>query len=242
MPEDFLTAPEFLKPFPDPENVFLRDVEQHHRYLLPLATLDLSAVSPYLEGTIHFIQPVEPYNGVVGESGEEYFNHFCRPNWVGFQYVEGKCELLCDFKFFEMAQLESTTSRSPREQKAFEQLQDHYNGIHSEYRNSKDRFRSYGALYHPSLNPPFERSERLELLTLLGGESESFSCNWAALEDMPLVRHSPEHSVPILPDGREFIFIGELSTMHYIWDAPDCQLLLFYDSLTRIALTTFDWS
>jgi len=84
------------------------------------------------------------------------------------------------------------------------------------------------------------------MLAALGGDSEAHSCNWSACSsDMPLVRHSDDHSVPQTEDGREFIYVGELCSGNYIRAnryVLGCELLLFYDPQTQTAITTFDWS
>ena len=46
-----------FKLFPDPNDVFARDVALHCKYLLPLATIELAVVNPDISGRAHFIQP-----------------------------------------------------------------------------------------------------------------------------------------------------------------------------------------
>jgi hypothetical protein len=204
-----------------------------------------SQLSPDLDGTIHFIQPVEPYDGVVGEDCDAFFNYYCRQNWFGLRYNGGKCSLTCDFRFFKLANLEATASLTPRQQRQLSGLREHYQTVHAGFDAAKRHFALHGALYNRYASPPYEESDRLELLKCLGGQSEQFSCNWAQLNDMPLTRLSPEHSVPQSPDGRDFIFVGELRSFHYLCgpgSALCCDLLLFYDPVSQISLATFEWS
>lgn len=246
MQQDALfTATDFFRPFPPAEEVFSEDVTRHARFLLPIASLDLAKVAPELSGVVHFIQPVEPYDGVVGEGGDDYFDHLCRENWVGFQYDGNKCRLACDFRFFELARLESLPSRSQRQTELLDRYLHHYEDVHFGYEQARQHFLTHGALHPREEAPPFSEADRLELLKSLGGQSEQYSCNWAAVDDMPLTRHSDYHSVPRTADGRDFIFAGELSTPHYVWSrnyALGCELLLFYDPVSRVSLSTFDWS
>src|SRR5262245_39698952 len=95
-------ATAFFQPFPDARCVFANRVEEHSQFLLPLATLSLSYLSPNWGGDIHFIMPIEPCpgRGVVGERSREYHNYLCRPNWVGYRMIDNRCELACDFRFF----------------------------------------------------------------------------------------------------------------------------------------------
>lgn len=244
-PNAIYTATDFFEPFPSADDTFAVDVEMHSRFLLPLAKLHLSRLSSDLDGVIHFVQPVEPYDGVVGDDSQGIFNHYCRLNWVGLQYVDNQCKLLCDFNFFQLANLQSKASLSKRQQQALDALREHYDDVHAGFNSAKEHFALYGALHSQRAKPPHKDSERLELLKSVGGQSEEHSCNWAALDDMPLSRHSDYHSVPQTEDGRDFIFVGELRTSHYVWSkrwALGCELLLFYDPVTRVLLTTFDWS
>ena len=244
-PNAIYTATEFFQPFPTAEDTFAADVKKHSRFLLPLAKLDLSRLSSNLDGMIHFVQPVEPYDGVVGDNCKEYFNHYCRLNWVGFQYIENQCKLLTDFNFFQLGNLQSKASLSKRQQQTHDALCEHYDDVHDGFNSAKQHFAQHGALHRPRAKAPYKDSDRLELLKSVGGQSEEHSCNWAALDGMPLSRHSDYHSVPQTEDGRDFIFVGELRTSHYVWSkrwALGCELLLFFDPVTRISLTTFDWS
>ncbi|MCA9112997.1 MAG: hypothetical protein KDA52_23790 [Planctomycetaceae bacterium] len=239
------TAMDYFQPFPEPEETFADDVDRHARFLLPLAGVNLSQLSPELSGTVHFIQPVEPYDGVVGDGGNEFFNHLCRENWVGFQYEGNKCRLACDFRFFKLARLESLEPQSDREKSTFASLTKHYDDVHSGFSSAKTHYSRHKALHSWKAKEPFSDDDQLPLLKSLGGDSEQYSCNWAAVDDMPLTRISDEHTVPRTEDGRDFLFVGELRTSHYIWSnrfALCCELLLFYDPVSRVTLTTFDWS
>lgn len=233
-------ATEFFQPFPDPQTVFSRDVEKHCEYLLPLATIDLARVDPKLNGRGHFIQSFEPWDGVVGDGGDAYFNHYCRENYIGYQYNDdGRCELMTDFKFFELA-------RSPDN----EILSDLYAKVRSGFAKTRAHFETYGVIHSRFRKPPYQPEHRNELIREIGAPSEGG--NWPTY-DFPLHREKMDvdgeevdHIVPLTEDGRLFIFVGALQAWHYAqYDEHfgfDCDLLLFYDPETRIGLTTFDWS
>ncbi|MEZ6124962.1 MAG: hypothetical protein R3C49_17595 [Planctomycetaceae bacterium] len=208
--------------------------------------MDLAELSPQLTGTIHFIQPVEPFDNVFGDGGDDFFNYYCRHNWIAYQYLEnGRCSLGCDFRFFELARLESQHPESFGDAARLDAILKHYEDVHSGFRESRDYFFHHGCLYSRPEAAPTPDLRKLELLMALGGPSEEHSCNWAALSQTVPLNEDPGNSLPLTPDGREFIFVGELVSFHYVWSrhyALGCNLLLFYDPMTRTALTTFDWS
>ncbi|MEQ8458624.1 MAG: hypothetical protein RLO52_14600 [Sandaracinaceae bacterium] len=70
MPLTIFEASEDFCAFPEPEDVFAERVAEHAELLLPLAAVDLALVDPELEGTVHFILPIEPDEGCVGEGGD----------------------------------------------------------------------------------------------------------------------------------------------------------------------------
>lgn len=246
MSDALYTSSEFFHPFPDAGDVFALNVEEHAKYLLPLATIDLSAMSPSLDGKIHFIQTVEPIDGVVGEGGNDFFTHTCRENWIGYRYQSGKCHLACDFQIFHYNRLQRITSPSTRESELQAIYASHYDDVHAGFARAKAHFHEHRSLHPMTYKPPFTDSQRLPMLAAFGGDSEAHSCNWtASCFGMPLVRHSDNHSAPQTEDGRDFLYIGELCSGNYIWANTyvlGCELLLFYDPRTETSVTTFDWS
>ena len=73
-------ATDYFKPFPKAEEVFGDDLESHSKYLLPLATVSLEHINPAWSGPIHFVQPIEPYDGVVGEDTPSHHGPLCAEN------------------------------------------------------------------------------------------------------------------------------------------------------------------
>lgn len=231
-------ATDYFTPFPDPKAVFSRDVKSHCQYLLPLATIDLSVIDPILKGKVHFIQPIEPWAGVVGEGGDEFFTYYCRENYVGYTYDEsGLCQLGTDFGFFELARSSN------------EQLSKHYENVRMGFEKAHDCYRRNGWVCYEQDEPAKSR-EHFELISEIGPPSEGgnwpetveFPMHWGTLQ---INGEETDHIVPLTEDGRSFLYVGTLSA--FCWLLPEtsalgCDLLLFYDPVTRTALTTFDWS
>ncbi len=234
-------------PFPDPEDVFASEVELHSNHLLPIAAVDLSSIDKRLDGLVHFIQPFEPCDGVVGEGGEAYFTNTCRQNFVGYQYDSDRCRLMADFRYFELSRLRTVGGSNV--QPALKCLSDHYADVRSGFERARSHYQRYRALHAPQKDPPFDKKHRIAL-AYIGGSCKGG--NWEDTEFplLPGVSTDSEGKrryriLPLTDDGRPFMFIGQLASSAFIWSqrfALCCDLLLFYDPEKRVALTTFDWS
>ena len=233
-------ATEFFTPFPDPESVFSRDVDAHCGYLLPLATIDLSHIDPRVEGRAHFIQPIEPWDGVVGQGGDAYFTYYCRENYVGYRYdASGRCELDTDFEYFAFAR----SSDDPP-------LCEYYKDVRSGFSKARHHFHAHGGLHGRYGRPPYKPADRVELTKYIGDPSSGG--NWPETVRFPMHwgttlidGEEVQHIVPLTEDGRPLLFVGQLPSYNWVLTercALGCDLLLFYDPQTRTGLTTFDWS
>ncbi len=233
MPLTIFEASEDFCAFPQPEDVFAERVAEHAELLLPLATVDLALVDPELEGTVHFILPIEPDEGCVGEGGDAAFNSLCRENWLGYRYSGGRCVVATGFDFFLLPRLRGASTR-------LADLNAHYAETRAGFARQRAEFQERGALYHPGLEPS---AENRVALAALGGHAPGG--NWT-VTDFPLVRTTGGAAdraspLPLTEDGRAFRYIGAVDAYRYAL-THDCALLLFFDPETRTALTTFDWS
>lgn len=235
-----------FRPFPEPAAVFADSIELHAKYLLPLASINLSRIDPALDGLVHFLQPIEPYDEVVGAGADAYFSRTCRCNFVGFQYEANQCRLMADFDFFELHRLEKTDGADAPSRQF---LLSHYENVRRGFARARSHYEEYGAL-HAGGEQPTAATDRLALLDAVGGPSRGG--NWVSTE-LPLLPGVAEdkngelryHIVPLTDDGRPYLFVGRLSVPNYVWAddwALSCELLLFYDPETRVSLTTFDWT
>ena len=115
MLRDLLLPQPFLKPFPRPETVFADPVVRYERHLHPLLSIELGVVDPKLSGWIHLVSPIEPCDGYLGDSGKEYWGPFLQPNCIAFRLKsEDRYELLGDFRFFGIENLEGNRELSWR--------------------------------------------------------------------------------------------------------------------------------
>ena len=116
----------YFHPFPDARDVFASRVQEHAEYLLPLASVELSHLAHQWNGRIHFVAPIEPYDGVLGEDTEDFHNYLCRENWVGYRIIDGKYDLACDFRFFQKAYYANCPPKGRTLKKRYEALGLHY--------------------------------------------------------------------------------------------------------------------
>ncbi len=240
-----------LRLFPDPNDVFARDVALHCRYLLPLATIDLSLVNPEFSGKAHFIQPIEPQDGVVGEGGDEYFTYHTRRNFVGYVYDGDRCVFDGDFHYFERHRLGSRNELTERESHIQKCYDDHYRIVRDGYDLARNHVSKYGMLHKRNSEPPYTPSDRLRIAMYIGGRSEGG--NWASDDGFPIDWGRSERNdggfdfnvAPLTADERRFEFVGQIPVYCYVWSERStlsCDLVMFFDPVDRVALTTFDWS
>jgi hypothetical protein len=248
---------EYFRPFPDPDDVFANRVEEHYEYLLPLATLDLSHLSPEWSGDIHFVLPIEPLDGCVGDNTERYHNYLCRKNWVGYHMENGKCELACDFRFFQRAYYAAHPPTTRLGIRIRDEIPQHYERVKAAFALRGAHYRKYGCLHNcwarQDASGQYDDSDRVGLVHDLGGFS--FYGNWAAGTDFPIafrphpqVDDDDEVAIPQTSDGRDFVFIGGIATYEFMAENAEYfsvmggSMLLFYDPREQVALTTFDYS
>lgn len=232
--EKFFTATDYFKPYPDPKDVFSGDVEKHSEYLLPLATLDLSHINPEWSGPIHFVTPIEPEEGLVGQRKEEFHTYLCRSNWLAYQVNDGRYEFLADWRFFNK-----------------EDCAQFYIDVRASYERGKSYLDKHGCMHSHYHSAHIDTSETVELAYGIGGNTED--SNWVYGTGFPIKVHgewfrqdgrpSPHYS-PLTEDGRIFEYIGSIYMYNYTirneesWACLTATLVLFYDPIEKIALTT----
>lgn len=241
-------ATDYFKPFPDPETVFADDVETHSKYLLPLATVSLEHINPEWSGPIHFVQPIEPHDGVVGGDTPSHHGPLCAENWIGYRIDEqGRYTLATEWDYFLLHNLDNRTDIQP-DPASKQQLREHYEKAKRSYVANRAHFNQFGGL-HPSYSWEafgfWRDRDRHELVMQLGG-TPGWG-NWPEIGDWPLSEYEDEedpdetYPIPQADDGTDFSYIGWMHSFVYV-DTSPCDLQLFYHPELRLALTTFDWS
>src|SRR4028119_35272 len=235
------TIEPYLKVYPADEQVFAEPVARYARHILPLVSIDLSAVNPSWQGWVHLVNTVEPEDEIVGKATQPFHNYYLRENWIGFHLNhEGRYELLGDFRYFY---LENPPGTLPEHYAGHRQeLEEHYDEQHAGFAEARARFDQYGVFYSQNLirlNPNLDLSKEApsRLLEQLGGGVGAG--NWA--DGFPLDESDPDNVRPLTPEGVPFHFIASVPGWDYCASGAD-SILLFYEPDSRTALLTFDWS
>ncbi|MBW3635706.1 MAG: hypothetical protein KY445_04470 [Armatimonadetes bacterium] len=241
MIENIKTIEPYLRVYPPNEQVFAEPVERYARHILPLLSIDLSAINSSWEGWIHLVNTVEPEDEMVGKATQRFHNYYLRENWVGFHLNDqGRYELLGDFRYFY---LENPPGTLPEHYPGDRQeMEEHYANQHAGFAQARERFGQHGVFFSHSLvryNPDLDLSQQSPsiLIGQLGGGVGAG--NWA--HGFSLDESDEENVRPVTPEGVPFYFIASVTGWDYCPSGAD-QILLFYEPASRTALVTFDWS
>lgn len=220
------------------ETVFA-DAEEAARYMLPVASIDAAAVHAHLSGPLHFVVPIDPYDGVVGEFTSAFHSATCRDNWLGFKVVDGRYQLDTDYRFFEQRYYED----------GYPVPETVHESVRGAWSNSvNDHYTKIAAAYAEAVasSPDNGKAEDDDLDLSLGGLPPDL--NWSnmnnfALEYAESSDGTERHPYPLTQDGRRYDYIGSIeSTAWRTGQFLRCLTLLFFDQPTQRALLTFDWT
>ncbi|REK17302.1 MAG: hypothetical protein DWQ37_06775 [Planctomycetota bacterium] len=241
---------EYFRPFPNAKEVFGAQSKEHANYLLPLASVALSRLNRRWGGWVHFVLPIEPYDGCVGQSTKRYHTYLCRENWIGFRINRRSCyQLAAPFRYFLMADLDERDDVRLTK-RARSELETLYASTREAFANREAHYREAGAL-HPEhvrrRKGRYPESSRSALVRDIRGHPGWG--NWVTSNGVPLAKRGFTNAdgeqetdcIPLAEDGSEFTFVGWVPAYVY---APGrgCNVYLFYHRRQRLALTTFDWS
>lgn len=225
--------------FPEAEDVFADNVDRHAEFLLPFVSVDVEGLPP-----LHFVVPIEPYDGVVGETTDEHHTYYCRPNQIAF-HVEpdsGQYRFATDFRFFAAAEPIDAEAKTS-EVSARKNLESHYAEIRQSFAAKRNRLRQ---------RPP--KRDWPSPVAVIGGQASAG--NWSEHSDINLRRSEAVQTwtglrggptavfptaTPLAEDGTEFVYVGKFEPSVLIKRFGTTSLL-FYSTSRKIALLTFDWS
>lgn len=247
-----------LKAFPEAEEVFSEKQPWLKEHFLPCISIDLGELRPEWKDTkVHMVNPIEPFEGLIGEETEEYHNGFVGTNYIAFRLTDdNKYEFLADEGYF---------LRSPIHKEHFNELV--FKGWSPKYFDSieafeqakkealvdyaekeKDAFETYTQKKSDFQNKTGDYSDSFEegpyfgrYLDRLGGEIEGG--NWVDTEQIPsafTLAEDEDWNITITYKGNPFYHIASVSGYTYS-DGADAVILL-YEPISRIALFTYDWT
>ena len=221
---------DYFRLFPSDFDVFAKDSAEHARHFVPIATVDLRRLNPDWDERVHFVIPCSEYRDEVSP----FDTYLTRENWFGFRVIDSKYEFDTNFALFDGMKPEVDSTQ-----------------VAAEVQESRRFFEANGALVS-FFSRPDDSEEAPEKEPILWGLfGVSWDGNWSNGTTFPLSRYpdtytdrrrtiQSERVLPRTPDGRDFIFIGDIETS--LFASVDGHALLFYDPVDKIALTTIDYS
>lgn len=99
MAQNLVVPPGFV-PYPDPGDVFMEDVGLHLKVFHPILTIPAAQVDPTWTGQFHFVLPIEPYDGALGEGSTDYYGPHCGEAWIKFVRIGSKYRFAGDWRYF----------------------------------------------------------------------------------------------------------------------------------------------
>ncbi|AZA76195.1 hypothetical protein EG347_00950 [Chryseobacterium sp. G0186] len=251
---------ELIKLFPDYEDVFYDDLENHKKYFLPICSFNLQLVDPSKDEWLHIVSVKEIYDGCVGENREDYHTQFTQSDMLGFDIIDGKYKFDADWNYFQT----STEITPERYAEKFSELEIEYNMNEAMYQLKKAFFNKHGKLYdkysyRPGLTvDDIRRLERLRQLTVedlekdedseymaekaenrLHGIFEELNTEKKNLEESNFggdnLINKPIHNNKILD------YIGCIEGYDFQEHAAD-QIYLFHDETIKKAVICFEYT
>lgn len=94
---------EFIRPFPQPEDVFSAEVEKHAQLFLPICSLNLRFIQPDSgDFWLHFVQPADIHDGCIGENTPDFHDRYNFEDSICFDVDKnGKYRFSGDWRFFD---------------------------------------------------------------------------------------------------------------------------------------------
>ena len=232
---DIEVPPPWRKPahidyFPEASAVFSATQPWLEKHLLPLVSFDLASLDPALgDVRLHFIKPVEPYNGCIGDNAWAIHTDYCSENWLCFHLEDdGTYRFLAEEDYF------IGENAAPDAQKYFAEVRASYQQIKQFYRENGvvvEWLDDYGL---PSFGGP---------PSFL---SPCYYGNWSTIEPPAAFTIDEDYDdwgkeADIRYQGKRFICIA--ADAGYYWGKGGADTIyLLYEPHSRLVLMTFDYT
>ena len=250
----------YIKLFPEYEDVFYDDLENHKKYFLPICSFNLKIMDETKDQWLHIVSVKEIFDGCVGENKPAFHTQFTKADMFGFDVIDGKYKFDADWFFFSV-----NTEITPDDYgNEYSELEIEYNMNEAMYQLKKKYYQKHGQLYDKDSNRPglsvddIRRLERLRKLTVEDLEQDDFSeylkerienkilgifeeinrdklpledCNFGGEN----LIEKPLHNGKLLP------YIASLEGYDFQQSAAD-QLFLFYDETIKKAVICLEYT
>ncbi|GET45418.1 hypothetical protein [Capnocytophaga felis] len=249
---------ENLHPFPKAEAVFSEKQSWLKEHFLPLISINLKEINPEWEETIlHMINPIEPYEGYIGEYTKDFHNEFIGVNWLAFRLTkDNKYEFLGKEGYFLRSpmyhnQLKEMMTQDwdmsyfknnsvlfeQRKQEIYEEALKNFDEAISTYNQNKKDFQKKGYFGKKDELPYYGGN----YLDSLGGDIQGG--NWVDSEPIPsafVLTEDEDWNISITHNGNPFYQIASVSGYSYSHGAD--AIIMLYEPISHIVLFTFDYS
>jgi len=224
---------------PNPNQVFFDDVEKHSEVLIPLLSIELNDVEPALNGLVHFVLPLEPFD-TVGLETTQYHTYYSRCNWLAYNVKDGKISLETDFNFIQYNYV-----------KAHPDFKSHFDGVDIYLDNlPKDLSDELSKIKRNYLKITKKYLSYSETPNKFLKYFEQFPEPYEDIEDSFPSAVNPKDNIPypLTKDGRMFKYIGTLDVTDFVFYdenrkqvslGHDLSIILYYDPVDNIVLNTF---
>lgn len=146
---------DYIKLFPEYEDVFYDEIALHKEHFLPLASINLRYLHPERDEWLHFISVKEVNDGRIGAHANAYHTKYTQPDALGFDIIDGKYKFDADWRYFRKHRF----IPAHEYHKAYTNEEIAYNMNEEMYQLKKSYYQKYGQLYEgdfrrPALNVP----------------------------------------------------------------------------------------
>jgi len=250
-----------IKIFPQYEDVFYDDIENHRKYFLPLCSINLNFFSKEKDQWLHFVSVKEIYDGRIGENTTAFHTDYTKCDMLGFDIIDGKYKFDAQWEYFTVS-----TEILPENyhlEYTDEEIQFNFND--AMYQLKKSYYKKFGQLYDRDFYRPgltVEGIRKLERLLKLSAEdihkdgpsdylAETIDKKINGVIDEINVKNLPldecEYSgqnltdKPFQADGSLFSYIACMEGYNFQENAAD-QIYLFYNDDLEKAVICLEYT
>jgi len=101
---------QYIRAFPEYEEVFAEDIERHRRHFLPICSINLKCLFPEKDQWVHFVSVKEIYEGTVGQMTSAFHTEWTQEDSIAFDVVDGKYRFAGDWNYFLIEQEEKVNA------------------------------------------------------------------------------------------------------------------------------------
>ena len=233
------TVPPGFIPYPDPEDVFSGEVARHLKVAHPILTVPATEIDPAWTGQFHFVLPVEPYDGMLGEESTDYYGPHCGEGWIKFVREGSKYRFAGDWRYFAINRDHS---------KSGDEADAHYEQAEKSYNERRLAWHEQGLMDGRLPTRYWVRQLGGNAMTgnwSLGLRTQEDADRWGP---RPSRMMGEEDTIdgdtfahPLNEQGKRYRLAGILTGYYYRDHSAD-KLLLFYDAASGTVLIMLDFT